>query len=111
MINNCPKEKIREVPAEEILDQIHNGVAVDYDCVIIKGHLDLNKLTLPTKRVELSGAQKGMGLSDIIKIVDTPISIKTSSIEGKLDFSNILFQESVTFSDVEFDEDADFKGV
>lgn len=48
MIDYCPVEKLREVQASEILDKILQGTDVEYDCVIVKGDLDLSKLDLPT---------------------------------------------------------------
>lgn len=42
---------LREVPASEILAKIEQGLPVEYDHVIIKGNLDLNKIDLPKASV------------------------------------------------------------
>lgn len=62
MIDDCPQEKIREVPAGEILDKILKGEDVEYDCAIVKGDLDLDKLDLNTQHIKRTDFQKKFAL-------------------------------------------------
>jgi len=103
-------ETRRVIPAEEILDKIQNGVPVEYENVIIKGDLDLGKLGLSTKYIDLTEAEISLGVSDAIKIIASPMMIKGSIIDGALNFSNTLFQEYVNFMEAQFNGDANFSG-
>ena len=99
----------RVVPAKEILDKIQKGEPVEYDSVIIEGDLDLTKLDLPTKHIELTLSKKLMGIPDIDKIT-TQIIIKHSHIDGMLNFRNILFLKEVNFTEAQFRGSASFDG-
>ena len=110
MIDDCPKEKVREVPASEILDKILKGEDVEYDCVIVKGDLDLSKLDLPTQHIERTDFQKAIGLSEEAKLVKSEIKIINSKIDGILGFDYTLFQKLINFSESEISGDANFRG-
>ena len=109
MIDDCPKEKVREVPASEILDKILKGEDVEYNCVIVKGDLDLSKLDLPTQHIERTDAQKkGWNLPEEAKVVKSEIKITNSTINGIIKFDNAIFQKEIEFRGAQFSGDALF---
>jgi len=98
------------VLARDILTEIENGKDVKYDNVIIKGDLDISKLILKriyAKRSEYEIAI--LNLSDIIKRVDSQITISNSIIDGKVIASNICLGEIINFFGSEFKGDVDFR--
>ncbi len=81
------------VPASEILAKIERGEPVEYDGVIVVGDLDLSGLDLPTKHVERTK------FDEEVMVVESLIHITNSEIRGDVDFSDIIFQQQVIFSD------------
>ena len=86
------------VQASEILTKTEGGEPVEYDVVIIEGDLDLSRLDLPTEHVEKMEFEiKELGLPKEAKVAKSHIAIMNSAIRGEVNFSNIIFQESVDF--------------
>jgi len=104
-------DKMRVVPAKEILDKIERGEPVVYDHVIVKGDLDLRGLDLPTRRVDRTSNEiEIMGLSEIAMVVSSQIAITHSIIEDMVYFNNIIFNYTVGFYGSNFNGIAEFMG-
>ena len=103
MIDDCPKEKVRDVPASEILDKIQRGEAVEYDCVAVKGDLVLP--AAPVIMRHAGGYSYGFEKKDI---VSSEIKITNSKINGILNFGSAIFRKPVHFRGVEFIGDVYF---
>jgi hypothetical protein len=88
-----------EVPAHEILINISKGMPVEYDHIIIKGHLDLRNLDLPTKR-NIDGTD--------VKIIGSPIRI-TDSIIDEADFKSAILENITNFKSSTFNGPAYFE--
>jgi hypothetical protein len=113
MIDDCPKEKVREVPASEILDKILKGEDVDYDCVIIKGDLDLSMLGLPKQHIERTDLQIGLfedGNFEEAKNVMSNIKITNSKIDKIIRFGETIFQKAIDFMGSQLSDGANFMG-
>lgn len=107
--NAQESEGLREIPASEILDKIKNGESVVYDNVIIREDLNLSSLDLQIQHIDPIDPQKSLRSSDF-KLVASEIKISNSSIAGRLEFGNIMFQKSIIFHRTRFKGDADFRG-
>ena len=93
------------VPAEEILAKIERGEPVEYDGVIVVGDLDLSEVDLPTKHVERTEDEiEDMGLTEEVKVVESPVIITDSEIRGDVRFDNAIFQNIVSFEETNFTE-------
>jgi len=90
-------DTLNEVQASEILGQIGKGEPVKYDHVIIVGDLDLSWL-------ELEMESDGLDAPDLKgkKIVKSPIQIRNSEIQGQVNFSEVIFLESIDFANAKF---------
>ena len=87
---------LNEVNASEILFKIKNSEPVEYDYVIIKGHLDTSGL--------------GLTKDDKIFIIASSIRITHSKIENAVIFSAAIFQKGVDFGESQFMEYSSFGG-
>lgn len=106
MRDDCPKEKVREVPASEILDKIKRGEDVEYDCVVVKGDLKL-----PSSQIIGRYANAfWYGTDERIETINSEIKITNSKLEGVLNFGNAIFQKQVQFRNIKFTGDAYFIG-
>jgi hypothetical protein len=97
------EERLREIPASEILDKIQKGEPVEYDHVRIVGDLELSKLDLPTQHIERTN------FHEEAKHIQSRIKITNSRIEGETLFISANFLEPVELSGTTFSEDADFR--
>jgi len=99
------------VPASEILAKIERGEPVEYDGVIVEGDLDLSGLDLPTGHVERNEFDiEFFGLTEEVKLIESPISIKDSEIKGDVNLGNSIFQGQVNFKGSNFSKEAWFSG-
>ena len=107
------------IQASEILAKIERGEDVEYDGVIVEGDLDISGLELPTVRVERTGDEKRIGLSEERKVISSLIAITNSEIRGTVNSNVAHFQKTFIFVGakirgnayfyrVEFSENADF---
>jgi len=113
-------EEMRVVPAQEILDKIERGEPVEYDHVIVEGHLSLRNLDLPKIKMERTSDEiERLGLDENATMVSSSIEISYSTINSlafvdsifsdKVDFRGSYFN-SVNLKGSEFNDDADFGG-
>jgi hypothetical protein len=86
--------ELTKIPVYQIIKNIQKGELVKYDHVIIKGDLDFNKLSLTKENEKF--------------LVNFPIEITNSRIEGKVSCENIIFLYSVIFNYTQFSLDANF---
>jgi uncharacterized protein YjbI with pentapeptide repeats len=99
------------IQASEILAKIERGEPVEYDGVIVEGDLDISELDLPTEHVDRTEPEFRSGLSEVLKVVRSQITITNSEIRGKVNFSNARVQEPINFSLTKFTgRNADFMG-
>ena len=89
-------EGLIEVPAIEILAKIEKSEPVEYDHVIIKGNLDVNDLHLPKNNGKI--------------LINSPIKIINSQIEGNVNFTETVFNEAVDFRGSLFLKRTNFSG-
>lgn len=105
------RENLREVPVSEILAKIEKGEPVEYDCIMVKGDLDLTKLNLPKRHIDRTELEMdSFGLEEEIAIIASTIRITNSKIQGISDIAEASFDEIVDFSGSEFDGHASFQG-
>ncbi len=122
-IAECIDQPLKEVPASDILDKIAKGQPVEYDHVIVKGDLVLDGLGLPIKYIGRTNYEiKVMGLPEYVTLVYSPLTITDSVIDGDVDLSNTLFNDTTDFrgstfnggdakfAGCQFSSDADFSG-
>lgn len=109
--DNQKSDSLKEIPASEILAKIHKGEPVEYDRIRVTGNLEINRLDMPTHRIERTDFQKKMlGLTDETKLVKSRIRITNSTIEDNLFFGSVVFQERVDCSGSQFCFAAYFMG-
>ena len=98
---NVLAEETRRVNASEILENITRGVPVEINNnSIIIGDLDVSVIRDDLDPIKIDGIKKW--------IVKSPISIEDSTIQGKVNFNPIYFNENVVFKNVTFEDEADF---
>ena len=108
---------LKEVLASEVLERIESGKPVVYDNVIIKGDLSLNRTGMPKRYINwytasfyeyktINGTTSGVNETNIsgnFTVIDSLIKINNSLIEGKIDFSNLIFQApNIGFNNTKF---------
>lgn len=98
------------ISADWVLKRIQEGKKVRLRNAVIEGDLDLNKLELPTRRVERTEFQKQCGLSEDVKTVDSSIDIANSTIQGAINFNNSTFTKDALFVGATFIGKAEFHG-
>jgi len=92
------EEPSREVPSDEILSKIENGVTIDYEEVTIIGDLDLSKIDLPLAHITKSSFETGLpDLSETARVIESPINIRNSKIIGSIYFNNTILKNSTNF--------------
>jgi hypothetical protein len=92
------EEPSREIPSSEILDKIENGDKIDYDDVTINGDLDLSRISLPLTHITKSSFELGFpDLSENARIIESPIIIRNSKINGDINFNDTIFKKSTNF--------------
>jgi hypothetical protein len=92
------EEPSREISSSEILGKIANDDIIDYDDVSINGDLDLSKIDLPLTHITRSSYEFGFPyLSENARIINSPISIRNSRINGYIDFNDTIFKNSTIF--------------
>jgi hypothetical protein len=101
-------ETLRSVPASDILCLIESGKPVQYNNVIIKGDVCLDKLGLPITHINRTENEIKIGFPENLTLVTSSIRINDSIIDGFSDLSNALFLSDVDFSRTQFKCDADF---
>ena len=90
----------------EVFDRINKGLPVEYDHVLIKGNLNMSQLNLPiTQVVYLNYNQGYRGNATLVQF---PINITNSIIEGNVDLRKTIFTELVNFNNTLFDGTVDF---
>ena len=104
------KEPKATVKAEEILEKIQKGESIELTEVLIEGNLDLRGLNLPTQHVNRTELHKANGLTEEVKIINSPISITFSTIPGELDFGNLILKKGANFMGTSIGMRADFGG-
>ena len=85
---------LNEIPASEILAKIEKGEPVEYDHAIIKSDLDIDMLD----------QQEG----NINFIIESPIKIANSQINGFVNFLGAIFKGPVDFTGTNFNAGASF---
>ena len=63
------------IQASEILAKIERGEDVEYDGVIVEGDLDISGLELPTEDIDITEAEKTIGLTYELKGVSSQITV------------------------------------
>jgi len=96
------------ISADWVLKRIQEGKRVRLRNAVIEGDIDLNKLDLPTGRIDQTEFQKKMGLAEDVKIIQSSIKITHSTIKGRLNFRNSYFKKVARFDRATFSEDAVF---
>ena len=92
---NVLAEETQRVNASEILANITRGAPVEYtDCIII-GDLDISGIRDNLAEIEIEGIEK--------RIIKSPILIVDSTIQGKVNFNPIYFNDTVVFKNVTFE--------
>lgn len=102
------EEKLKVVPANEILAKIQKGDPVEYNHVIIKGDLNLNQLNLSNMHLNRSSNAFILGLSENVKIINSSIKIINSTLDGNITSLNNIFYSPVDFSGCNFTKPAVF---
>jgi len=97
------------ISADWILKRIQDEKEVRLRNAIIEGDIDLDKLDLPTESIEQTELRKKMAWAEDVKIVQSSIKITNSTIQGRLDFSDLTFKRDTRFDGVTFSEGAGFK--
>ncbi len=87
------EERLREIPASEILDKIQKGEPVEYDHVRIVGDLEQSKLDLPIERTNFH---------EEARLIQSRIKITNSRIDGETLFISANFLEPVELSGTTF---------
>ena len=132
LMTTCVQAQERvEVPASKILEQIENGEDVYFENVRITGELNLSNIELETVPIarqrgltlktdpesEIIVVQKPwhggrpiklLGLEEVLKVVESEITIKDSIFENEVDFSNTLFIKPLYFYGTSFSGKTDF---
>jgi hypothetical protein len=85
---------LTEVLASEILAKIENGESIEYDYIRVKDDLNINMLNIMK--------------SNNKSVIDFPIKITNSVLEGELRLNDMLFQEIVNFEGTNFKKDVHF---
>lgn len=112
MAEDVQKENgLREVPASEILAKIEKGEPVEYDHVIIKGSIDISKISLPRRHIDRTDFEKGyLELSEDLFFVGPTIKFSNSRFRDPAKFRNVLFNDKVNFTNCEFENYIHFVG-
>lgn len=112
MADDTPKfERLKEIPASEILAKIEKGEPVEYENVIIDVDIDIYKLDLKRVSIRRSTFEiKHRDHSEEAKLVQSEIKIINSAFKGKLKLNNLLFNEFLDFRGTSFEEEVQFRG-
>jgi uncharacterized protein YjbI with pentapeptide repeats len=86
----------RIVPISEIIDKMQKGKPIEYDGVVVRGNLDVTKLDLRKE-------------NDMF-LVNSPIKITDSKIEGNINFNNTIFIGEINYHSTEFEAGIARKG-
>jgi uncharacterized protein YjbI with pentapeptide repeats len=97
---NVLAEENRQVNASEILGKITRGEPVEVTNCVIIGDLDVSDLRKDLEIIEIGGIKR--------RIVESPIKIKDSTIQGNVNFNPIYFNDMVVFNNVTFEGRASF---
>lgn len=95
--------------AAEIAKNNINKTPVTYDNVLIKGDLNLSDLDIKSEDFKLTDYEFGAlhKSKKTVKVVDCPIRITNSTIEGKVNFVEVMFNDEIRFNNTNF-KDVDF---
>jgi len=97
---NVLAEETRRVNASDILENITRGAPVEYtDCIII-GDLDISDWRKDLEEIEVTGIPR--------RVVESPIEIRYSTIQGNVNFNPIYFNNTVVFDNVIFEDSVSF---
>ena len=110
MSTGVQAQELREVPANDILEQIEDGEDVYLDHVYVTGMLDLNKIELETVYIGRSERQLFWGLEEELKIVESKITIKNSVFGNDVNFHNAQFRKKIVFHGTAFSCKTNFRG-
>ena len=97
--SNTSDEPLVTVQASTILANISKGLPVELDHVIIEGDLDLNQISLRDASEVFSTIESG---TNSLRVVESPIKIGSSSINGRVIFSDVIFQSPIDFANTTF---------
>jgi len=101
---------LKEVSAEEVIGKINRSEPVEYDHVIIKGDLSIEKANLQKKKVELISLGPYPGVIPLYApVVNSSIRINDSYIDGPTDFESSIFKGEVNFEKTEFNNYSRFQ--
>lgn len=93
------EEQLVPVQASTILENISKGLPVELDCAIIEGDLDLGQISLRDASEVYSTLESG---ENSLRVVESPIKISSSSINGRVIFSNVIFNSPIDFTNTTF---------
>ena len=96
------------VQASKILGDIENGVGVNVSNAVVIGDLSVSRLKLPAINSDLVRDFNLSSANDLI-LIGVPVRIAESEIQGKVDFSNVLFSNSTEFTGNVFEKEANFE--
>jgi hypothetical protein len=114
------EEQQQIVPASEILNKIEKGQLVEYYDVVIEGDLNFNELDLPEKNISWATPPYvapyivtidffSESYPDINytrrKVINVPIIIRFSTINGSVNFDEIILDQPVDFRATRFMKD------
>ena len=97
---NVLAEETRRVNASEILVNISRGEPVEVTNRVIIGDLDVSEIRDNLTEIEIEGKER--------RIVESPIKIRHSIIQGDVNFNPIYFNNTVKFINVTFNGRASF---
>lgn len=100
----------REVQASDILAKIRKREPIEYSHIIVQGDIDLGKLDLPVKQVSISPFETQYQFAGKMRIIESPIRINDSYINGSVDFREVIFNNAIDFSGSNFAKKANFGG-
>ena len=98
--NAVAVETRQVINASDILVNITRGAPVEYtDCIII-GDLDISDWRKDLEEIEVTGIPR--------RVVESPIEIRYSTIQGNVNFNPIYFNNTVVFDNVIFEDSVSF---
>lgn len=92
---NGLSEKCADDIVLEIVRNSKNNTPTEYNNLLIKGNLNFGNLNISSKNIEPSKYEQNyLGIiSKNVSIINSPIIIDNSTIEGNVDFSDAQFQD------------------
>jgi len=97
------------VKADEVRKKIENEEEADFQGRVIDGNLNIRAWNLKPDRVQRI-TNGSYGISNKVKVVTSKIDFSRATINGTLDLTNVILQNSTDFSLVKFNGPAYFTG-